>query len=85
MGDCLNFKGVPKDLCARWSGLLVEPNPAAFQKLKMKRRKAHTSSACLSPLPRLSSRMRMPVNIHSYFDCENNDGDDRRTDCMDIV
>ena len=58
----------------RWSGLLVEPNPAAFQKLKLKHRKAHTSPACLSPLPRLGSMMlALPANIHSNFDCENND------------
>jgi len=37
-----------------WSGLLVEPNPTAFQKLQLKHRKAYTSPACLSPHPRSS-------------------------------
>ena len=31
-----------------WTGVLVEPNPIAFQKLQRKRRKAWTINACLS-------------------------------------
>ena len=83
MGKYLNM--LKRDFCGRWSGLLVEPNPAAFEKLKMKRRKTHNSPACLSPLPRLRSKMQIPVNIHSHIDCENNVGDVQIIDCLEFV
>ena len=77
MGKYLNM--LKQDFYGRWSGLLVEPNPAAFEKLKMKRRKTHNSPACLSPLPRLRSK------IHSHIDCENNVGDVQIIDCLEFV
>merc|ERR1712012_1073982 len=40
------------ELERRWTGLLVEPNSAAFRKLRLKHRKTSSSSACLSLLPR---------------------------------
>ena len=34
-----------------WTGLLVEPNPYSYEKLKKKHRKAFSINACLSPHP----------------------------------
>ena len=47
----LNSNSLLFERSRHWTGLLVEPNPYSYKRLKAKHRKAFSINACLSPYP----------------------------------